>query len=132
VEPEPEPEPEREREPEPAAPAAEPEPAASPPPKAAPQKKASPKKPAAPPPEPVAEPAPVTAAPVEVRIVSAPAGAKVTIGGKSIHTPGEMPLTPGSHTAKVTFPDGVGGRCQVTVAEGTRLVFRGSGGLKCP
>ncbi len=71
--------------------------------------------------------------PVLVGIVSAPAGATVNIDGNRTRTPGELRLKTGTYTAKVSFPDGVGGRCTVRIEEGVRLVFRGSGGsLTCP
>lgn len=112
------------------APAPKPAPAPAPAPAAAaPQAAPAPPAPA----EPVEDPAPA-ATPVLVKVVSAPAGATVSIAGQRTATPGELRLAPGSHTAKVTFPDGVGGRCTVTVgADGGRLVFRGGGGsLTCP
>ncbi len=86
-------------------------------------------------PEPEPAPAPAPAAePVLVKVVSAPAGATVTVGSQRTVTPGELRLTPGSHKARVIFADGLSGRCTVTVAEsGGRLVFRGTGGsVTCP
>jgi serine/threonine protein kinase len=88
------------------------------------------------PPAPKAAPAVQQApagAPVTVKVVSAPAGATLTIAGQRIVTPGEIRLVPGSHSAKIVFPDGVGGRCTVRVSDGERLVFRATGGsLTCP
>ncbi len=99
-----------------------------PPKKRTPAKQAAP----APAPAPAAEPEP-QAAPVLVKVVSAPAGATVTIAGQRTATPGELRLAPGTHKAKVMFADGLSGRCTVTVAEGGRLVFRGTGSsVTCP
>jgi serine/threonine protein kinase len=125
-------------EPEPVAAEPEPEPAkAEPAPLVRQPVKAEPEPKAEPAPDPAPDPVPVeeapTVAPVLVKVVSAPAGATVTIDGQRTGTPGELRLSPGTHKAKVSFSDGLSGRCTVTVAEGGRLVFRGTGGsVTCP
>ena len=128
------------------APASESEPQAAPSPAAAPPAaKSAPKSPkeavtkprAAPAPAPDVEPESESEAPAEVpvliKVVSAPAGAVVEIGGQSTGTPGQLRLVPGSHKARVQFADGLSARCTVDVVESGRLVFRGTGGsVTCP
>ncbi|MEE2751564.1 MAG: serine/threonine-protein kinase [Myxococcota bacterium] len=113
--------------------------AAQPPPKrkAAPPRRATPVKKAAPAPEPepeVLEPAPPPPPEfVSFSVVSAPAGATISMGGKRFVTPdNRAKLPPGEYTAKVTFLSGVSRTCRgIEPQEGKRLVFRESGG-GCP
>ncbi len=69
---------------------------------------------------------------VRFRVVSAPAGATVSIGGERFTTPADAVLPPGEYKAKVTFLSGATRTCAGLVPkEGVAMAFREfSGG--CP
>jgi len=104
---------------------------------ARPPQRPAPVKRVAPTPEPVqevVEPAPPPPPEfVSFSVVSAPAGATISMGGKRFVTPdNRAKLPPGEYTAKVTFLSGASRTCRgIEPQEGKRLVFRESGG-GCP
>ena len=74
-----------------------------------------------------------SAARVEVRVASVPAGARVRVGGESVQAPGLLSLAAGTVTARVSFPDSSGGSCVLTAAEGAKWKFRAdAGSVVCP
>ncbi len=80
-----------------------------------------------------ADPEDAALAPVEVRIASVPAGARVRVGGESVQAPGVLTLPAGTVTARISFPDSSGGSCVLTAAEGAKWKFRAdAGSVVCP
>ena len=105
--------------------------ATQPRPREPPKKRARPVEPA--PPEVVEPAAPPPPEFVSFSIVSAPAGATISMGGERFVTPDNgARLPPGEYKAKVTFLSGASRTCRgIKPEEGKRLVFRESGG-GCP